>query len=70
MEYALIVAILGLVVVLVVLLVSNSRERVEMAKINKAKDLGEVEYVFGAPGVEEEPEEDGVVDLADIPDIS
>lgn len=69
MEYAVAaVSIIGLVVVVIVQAILMHKERVEMAKIDKVKDISELEYVFAAPDpvVDEEIE---LVNIADMPDL-
>ena len=66
MEYVLvIVTVLGLVIVLVIQSILHYKERIFTIKINKAKDLSEVETMFSTP-VEEDDEEDDLVELSDI----
>lgn len=47
----------------------SHQERIKLAQVYKAKDLGEVEYVFGGKKSEEEDEPDsGLVGLEQIPE--
>lgn len=60
--------ITGLVVVLIVQAILHYKERITLAKINKAKDVSEMEYVFTAPEEEKEGGED-LVDIEQMPDL-
>lgn len=61
-----IVVIVGLIVLIGYKDYMYSKERVEMAKVSKVKDVQDLNYVFPSKEVEEEVEEDTRVPLDDI----
>jgi len=48
----------------------HHKERIEMTKISKAKDVSEIEYLVpGKPPKDEEPEVDHLVSLENMPEL-
>lgn len=62
-----IVLSVGLIVYLVVREGLNYKERVQTLRIIKAKDLSEVEYVFGGSEEQSEEEQSDLVPLEEMP---
>lgn len=62
-------SIIGLVVVLIVQAVLHHKERIALAKIDKAKDVSEVEYVFTKPQEVDNEGGEELVDISEIPDL-
>ena len=71
MDVVAIVAIIGLVGLLGVKEYFNYKERIDMAKINRAKDVSEIEYLVPSSTPEpDEEEEQPLVQLEDMPELS
>lgn len=67
MEVLLGLAIVGLVVALVYDKHLSSKERMDLIRISKAKDLNEVEYIMGSKEEDgDEDEDEDVIPLEDI----
>lgn len=62
------IAIVGLVTFVIVREVLSYKERIMLAKINKANNVNEV-LSLDVKSKENEVEEDSLVDVADMPDL-
>lgn len=63
------ITITGLVVVLIIKEFLHYKERITLAKITKAKDVSELEYVFNAPEPEAKEVGEELVEISEMPDL-